>query len=176
MKNRNRGGPVRESGRVPGNDRERGEPNGLDASVVQLVLKEMKELIRSLEGTTTTQVRMKAGGLEIEVERQHGTLAPAGGVPGGITEAAPTEGLMPVLSPLVGTFYRAPSPGAKRFVEIGDTVEPGQQIAIVEAMKVMNEVTSAYRGVVVEVLVEDAQPVHYEQRLMVIDTRGGGQG
>jgi len=147
----------------------------LDASAVQLVLKEMKDLIRSLEGTTTTQVRVKAGGLEIEVERQHGTLAPAGAM-GGMAEPAPTAGVMPVLSPLVGTFYRAASPAAKPFVEVGDTVEPGQQIGIVEAMKVMNEVTSAYRGVVVEILVENGQPVHYEQRLMMIDTQGGGQG
>jgi acetyl-CoA carboxylase biotin carboxyl carrier protein len=163
-----------ESATLPENDRERDQRKELDASAVQRVFKEMKDLVRSLEGTATTRVSVRAGGLEIEVERQHATPLAAGVAPGR-TESVSADGvpLMPVLAPLVGVFYRASSPGAKPFVEVGDTVEPGQQIGIVEAMKVMNEITSAYRGVVTEILVANGESVQYEQRLMLIDTQGG---
>jgi acetyl-CoA carboxylase biotin carboxyl carrier protein len=80
---------------------------------------------------------------------------------------------MPVVSPLVGVFYTAASPGAKAFVQVGDRVERGQVVGIVEAMKVMNEVASDYRGVVKEILVSNGDAVQYEARLMLIDTSGG---
>jgi acetyl-CoA carboxylase biotin carboxyl carrier protein len=83
-------------------------------------------------------------------------------------------GLVPIVSPLVGVFFRATSPGAKPLVQVGDTVERGQKVGIVEAMKVMNDVTSDCRGVVTEILVEDATPVIYEQRLMLVDSAGSG--
>jgi acetyl-CoA carboxylase biotin carboxyl carrier protein len=150
-----------------------------DASTVQLVLKETKELIRSLEGTTTRRVKVRAAGLDIEVERQEATVVagPAGhaavaGAPAPPAAAAP--GRMPVVAPLVGVFYRAPNPGAKPFVEVGDTVERGQKVGIVEAMKMMNEVTSDYRGQVAEILVANGETVQYEQTLMLIDVTGGG--
>ncbi|MEV4800519.1 biotin/lipoyl-containing protein [Nonomuraea sp. NPDC049421] len=74
-----------------------------------------------------------------------------------------------VRAELVGTFYRRPEPGAKPFVEVGDLVEPGQQVAIVEAMKLMNPVTADVGGRVSHVLVDDAQSVEYDQPLIVID-------
>jgi acetyl-CoA carboxylase biotin carboxyl carrier protein len=73
-----------------------------------------------------------------------------------------------VVAPIVGVFYRSGSPGAKPFVEVGDTVERGQVVGIVEAMKVMNEVQSDFRGVVEEILVENGEAVQYEQRLMTL--------
>lgn len=73
-----------------------------------------------------------------------------------------------VTSPMVGTFYRAPSPGAAEFVKIGDTVKEGQTLCIIEAMKLMNEIESDKDGVVKEVLVENGQAVEYGQPLFVI--------
>ncbi|QGZ62355.1 acetyl-CoA carboxylase biotin carboxyl carrier protein [Paraburkholderia acidisoli] len=73
-----------------------------------------------------------------------------------------------VTSPMVGTFYRAPSPGADPFVQVGDTVKEGQTLCIIEAMKLLNEIESDTAGVVKEVLVENGQAVEYGQPLYVI--------
>lgn len=70
-----------------------------------------------------------------------------------------------IRSPLVGTFYAAPSEDAESFVSVGDTVKKGQTLAIVEAMKLMNEIESEYDGVIEEILVENGQPVEYNQPL-----------
>ncbi|NIL42256.1 acetyl-CoA carboxylase biotin carboxyl carrier protein [Salinispora arenicola] len=74
-----------------------------------------------------------------------------------------------VRSPIVGTFYRAPEPGAAPFVAIGDRVHPGQVVGIVEAMKLMNEVTADRAGRIAEVLADDGQPVEYDQPLLAVD-------
>ncbi len=73
-----------------------------------------------------------------------------------------------VRAPIVGTFYRAPAPDADPFVEVGDRVKPGDVLCIIEAMKLMNEIESEVAGVVKEILVENAQPVEYDQPLFVI--------
>lgn len=73
-----------------------------------------------------------------------------------------------VRTPLVGTFYRAPEPGARPFVAIGDIVAPGQQVAIVEAMKLMNPIVADRAGRVSEVLVDDGQPVEFDQLLILL--------
>jgi acetyl-CoA carboxylase biotin carboxyl carrier protein len=152
---------------------------GSDADIIRLALKEAKDLAHSLEGTATRHVLVKAGELQIEIEREAGAVAP---IPGAGTDVSPRSsqapglatGVVPIMSPLVGVFYRASSPGAKPLVQVGDTVERGQKIGIVEAMKVMNDVTSDCRGVIIEILAEDATPVIYEQRLMLVDTAGSG--
>jgi len=77
-----------------------------------------------------------------------------------------------VKSPMVGTYYGAPEPGAKPYVSIGDRVQKGQTLCIIEAMKIMNEIESEYTGVVKEVLATDAQPVEYGQALFRIDPNG----
>lgn len=74
----------------------------------------------------------------------------------------------PLTSPMVGTFYRAPSPGAKPFVEVGDTVKKGQTVCIIEAMKLLNEVEAETDGVVKEICVGNGQPVEYGQNLLII--------
>ncbi|MBN1446430.1 MAG: acetyl-CoA carboxylase biotin carboxyl carrier protein [Bacteroidetes bacterium] len=74
-----------------------------------------------------------------------------------------------VRSPIVGTFYRAPSPDAEPFVQVGDTVTAGQTICIIEAMKIMNEIEADASGKILKILVENAQPVEYNQPLFVID-------
>ena len=75
----------------------------------------------------------------------------------------------PVLSPMVGTFSSAPSPGAKPFAQVGDSVTVGQTVCIIEAMKLMNEIESEASGKVIQILVEDGQPVEYGQVLMYVD-------
>ncbi|HEY3043421.1 MAG TPA: acetyl-CoA carboxylase biotin carboxyl carrier protein [Vicinamibacterales bacterium] len=76
-----------------------------------------------------------------------------------------------VKSPIVGTFYRSPEPGAPSFVEIGTSVKKGQVLCIIEAMKLMNEIDSEYDGEIVNVYVESGQPVQYGERLFAIRTR-----
>ena len=83
--------------------------------------------------------------------------------------AAPVDTGHKVTSPMVGTFYRAPSPGASNFVEIGSTVKEGQTICIIEAMKLLNEIECDKSGVVKAILVENGQPVEFGQALFVIE-------
>ncbi|MCI5896575.1 MAG: acetyl-CoA carboxylase biotin carboxyl carrier protein [Candidatus Aphodousia sp.] len=74
----------------------------------------------------------------------------------------------PVTSPMVGTFYRAPNPGAEPFVKVGDRVEIGQTLGIIEAMKLLNEIEAETAGVIKEICVENAQPVEFGQPLFII--------
>ena len=83
-------------------------------------------------------------------------------------EAAPAAEGHVLKSPMVGTFYRAPSPGAKPFVEVGDTVKAGQTVCIIEAMKLLNEIEADKDGVVKSILAENGQPVEYGEPLLVI--------
>jgi acetyl-CoA carboxylase biotin carboxyl carrier protein len=83
-----------------------------------------------------------------------------------------TPKLLEVRSPMVGTFYRSPEPGAKPYVSEGQRIEKGQILCIIEAMKIMNEIESEYAGVVRGVAVEDTQPVEYGQVLFRIDPNG----
>jgi acetyl-CoA carboxylase biotin carboxyl carrier protein len=102
---------------------------------------------------------------------------PAAGAPPGGTAgeaAAPAreeDGLQTVKSPIVGTFYESPSPGAPPFVKIGDQVEVGQVLCIIEAMKLMNEIESEHGGEIVKRLVQNGQPVEYGQPLFAIRPR-----
>ena len=81
----------------------------------------------------------------------------------------PAENAAVIASPMVGTFYRAPAPDADPYVEVGDMVEVGQTVCIIEAMKLMNEIESDFRGRVVKILVENAQPVEFGQKLFLIE-------
>jgi len=102
---------------------------------------------------------------------------PAGyaGAPAAAAVASPAVAAEPVVtghavkSPMVGTFYRAPSPGASNFIEIGSTVKEGDTLCIIEAMKLLNEIEADRAGVVKEILVDNGQPVEYGQPLFVIE-------
>ncbi|MFT4070279.1 acetyl-CoA carboxylase biotin carboxyl carrier protein, partial [Paraburkholderia sp.] len=94
--------------------------------------------------------------------------APAGAASAPAAPAAAAPQGHVVTSPMVGTFYRAPSPGADPFVQVGDTVKEGQTICIIEAMKLLNEIESDKSGVVKEILVENGQAVEYGQPLFVV--------
>jgi len=98
--------------------------------------------------------------------------APVHEEPSGATEP-PQNDVIRVESPMVGTFYRAPEPDADPFVEVGDTVEPGQTLCILEAMKLMNEVKAESEGVVRSVCVENAAAVQYGDLLFELDPLNG---
>ena len=104
-----------------------------------------------------------------------GRATPAEGI-AAIAEAPPAappkSTLLEVKSPMVGTFYSAPEPGAKPFAGVGTRVSKGQVLCIIEAMKIMNEIESEFEGIVKEVLVQDTQPVEYGQVLFRIDPNG----
>jgi acetyl-CoA carboxylase biotin carboxyl carrier protein len=146
---------------------------------IQQVVKETRELISILEKTSVSRVSLAAGDFKIEIERAFSTgeaaLLPASApaVAGSAATAAvprAVETRHVVLAPLVGIFYRSSNPGAKPFVEVGTRVQRGQGLGIIEAMKLMNEVAAEVAGVVVEILVENAQAVQFEQPLFIIDT------
>jgi len=80
----------------------------------------------------------------------------------------PDQDLVAIRSPMVGTFYKSPAPDAASFADVGDTVKAGQVVCIIEAMKLMNEIESEVEGTVVKVLVENAQPVQYDQTLFLV--------
>jgi acetyl-CoA carboxylase biotin carboxyl carrier protein len=99
---------------------------------------------------------------------------PAALPPSAVEPAPPGDGdieLAVVKSPIVGTFFRSSEPGAASFVEVGSTVKKGQVLCIIEAMKLMNEIDSEYEGEIVNVYVENGQPVQYGERLFAIRTR-----
>ena len=96
---------------------------------------------------------------------------PAAAAPAGEAAADTEIELAVVKSPIVGTFYRSSEPGAPAFVDIGSTVKKGQVLCIIEAMKLMNEIDSEYDGEVMNIYVENGQPVQYGERLFAIRTR-----
>jgi len=102
------------------------------------------------------------------------TAQPGGTVSPGDSSASPIEkpsaNQLEIRSPMVGTFYRSPAPDADPYTEIGQRVEVGQTLCIIEAMKLMNEIESEYAGKVVKIMVENAQPVEYNQVLFLIET------
>jgi acetyl-CoA carboxylase biotin carboxyl carrier protein len=153
-----------------------------DGELVRLMWQEARDLIKRLEGSTVRRLSVQAGEYKVEIELggptaplvgAAGTLTLAGerGEPGRAAAVADTR--LPVVAPLVGTFYRSPQPGARVFVEEDDVVEPGQTIGIVEAMKIMNQVASEHRGRVVEIPVKDGEWVEFQQPLMYLEPLEG---
>jgi acetyl-CoA carboxylase biotin carboxyl carrier protein len=102
--------------------------------------------------------------------------APAAAPPAPAAEApkqeSPKSRLLEVKSPMVGTYYSAPEPGAKPYLSVGDRISKGQILCIIEAMKIMNEIESEFDGVVKEILAQNAHPVEYGQVLFRIDPNG----
>jgi len=111
-----------------------------------------------------------AQGVAAYTDGEPGAAAPAS-APAPAAEP-PKSSLLEVKSPMVGTYYKSPEPGAKAYVAVGDRVAKGQIVCIIEAMKIMNEIESEYAGIVREILLDDAQPVEYGQVLFKIDPNG----
>ena len=137
-----------------------------------LPLEEVERLVDLVRESGVGEIRVRQGDVEISVKALP-EAAPAPTVPQGVaaeTEEMSTErdGLHPVRSPLVGTFYRAPAPGEEPYVEVGDRVREGEILCIVEAMKLMNEISADVSGEVVEVLAENAAGVEYDQPLFYL--------
>jgi acetyl-CoA carboxylase biotin carboxyl carrier protein len=101
------------------------------------------------------------------VQQQAPVVSPAEGEK--VATSAKEENLVTIKSPMIGTFYRKPSPDKPLFVEVGDDVQVGKVVCIIEAMKLFNEIESEVSGKVVKILVEDATPVEYDQPLFLVD-------
>ncbi len=146
-------------------------------------IRKVKKLIELLEESNIDELEIKEGEESVRITRNTGVVAapqvmaapvaaPAAVAP---TSAPAAESAAPatpaghsVKSPMVGTFYRAPSPEAAAFVEVGQTVKAGDVICIVEAMKMMNQIEADKSGVVEAILVEDGQPLEFDQPMIII--------
>jgi acetyl-CoA carboxylase biotin carboxyl carrier protein len=137
----------------------------------------VKKIIKITEDADISGLAIQQGDFRVEVKREKlATVVAAQPIPA--HHAAPAtpvkgkeeeeEGMVSIVAPMVGTFYRAPSPDSSPYVEVGDRVEPGKTVCIIEAMKLFNEIESEIRGEVVKILVEDGQPVEYGQKLYQI--------
>ena len=143
-------------------------------------LEEIKDIISFLKDTDVTELNIEREGFKIRIKRGYiyGPIeiskalksAEESVKPHYMTEIQKEEELLhTVTSPLVGTFYRASSPDAPPFVEVGSKVEKGQVLCIIEAMKIMNEIESDVDGIIVKILVENGQPVEYGEPLFLIE-------
>ncbi|MEK6716047.1 MAG: acetyl-CoA carboxylase biotin carboxyl carrier protein [candidate division NC10 bacterium] len=141
-------------------------------------LKELKALLRLMEGNDVEELEVEEGGRRIRIRRRSAqALIPQAAmlpVPQATVQAAgapaqDTAGLIPVESPMVGTFYRAPAPGAEPYVKEGDIVQKGTTVCIIEAMKLMNEIEAEVKGRVARILVENGQPVEFGQTLFLLE-------
>jgi acetyl-CoA carboxylase biotin carboxyl carrier protein len=139
-----------------------------ESGIAELEITEGEERVRIARGGAVSVTPLAAGVLPVAAIPAGAAVPPpaAPAESGAAADAAP-EGHV-VKSPMVGTFYRAPSPDAKPFVEVGGTVKAGETICVLEAMKLMNEIEADASGTVKAILVENGQPVEYGQALFII--------
>ncbi len=135
-----------------------------------LPLDQVERVVELLRESGVGEIRVRRGETEISVKAMPEAMPaapqrPVGTAPEPAEVDPETNGMHAVRSPLVGTFYRAPAPGEGSYVEVGDTVEAGQVLCIVEAMKMMNEIVADVSGEVIEVLAENSGGVEYDQPL-----------
>lgn len=143
----------------------------------------LRQLITLLEESSLAEIEVEEGGFRArlkkpgEVVQMHAPLAaptpvpelaPAAPAPATPDTAAPEDTLVTIDSPMVGVFYASPAPGESAYVRTGDIVEEGQTVCIVEAMKLMNEVSAKYRARIERVLVENGEPVEFGQALFAV--------
>jgi acetyl-CoA carboxylase biotin carboxyl carrier protein len=157
----------------PGNGAKGGESQGamrIDAKLVQ-------ELAELLTANGLTEIEVADGERRIRVGRGAAPAASAAPAPAAPSASAPAPASAPaeevilgetVKSPIVGTAFLSPEPGARPFVQVGDAVKAGETLLIIEAMKVMDPITAPGGGIVKKILVADAQPVEFDQPLVVI--------
>ena len=146
-------------------------------------LKEIQTLIKFISSSLVDEVSIEQKDFKINIKRNLPPVAaPIAAAPQQITvsapapaaalppvEAAPVTNTIELKSPMIGTFYRKSSPDKPVFVEVGDIIEKGQVICIIEAMKLFNEIEAEASGKVVKILVYDSQPVEYDQPLLLIE-------
>jgi len=165
---------------------------------VEFSIEQLRELVTILNQTDITELTLESGDLRLSIRKSENrvvsSVMPSAPLPISpipttaidsapqniatqnpvaytptIADALPAKKLVDIISPMVGTFYRSPSPDDAPFIEIGDTVKKGGTVCIIEAMKLMNEIESEATGKIVEILVENTQPVEYGQVLMRIE-------
>ena len=140
-----------------------------ESNVEELEIKEGEESVRISRGSKTTVVQAAPVAAPVSAAPVPQAAPVAAPVPSAQEPAAaPVASGHNVKSPMVGTFYRSPSPGSAAFVEVGQSVKAGEVICIVEAMKMMNQIEADKAGVVEAILVEDGEPVEFDQALIVI--------
>ncbi|WP_456323808.1 acetyl-CoA carboxylase biotin carboxyl carrier protein [Hydrogenimonas sp.] len=150
-------------------------------------LKEIKDLIKLFNTSELSKLKLQEGEFALTLEKggesgHAATQAPAAAAPApaATSSAAPqpaaveSEKKIPdnavyITSPMVGTFYRSPSPDSPPFVNVGDTVKKGQPLCIIEAMKIMNEIEAEFDCKILDILVEDGQPVEYDMPLFLVE-------
>lgn len=152
-------------------------------------LRKIKTLIDLVEQSGISELEVREGEESVRISRQSAApvqyvaaaapqpaaaaaapaAATAAASPGAAPAAPKAETRHVVKAPMVGTFYRAPSPGAKPFVEVGQTVKAGQVLCIIEAMKMLNQIEADKAGVIVEIVAENEKPVEFDQPLFVIE-------
>lgn len=145
-------------------------------------IRKIKKLIDLVEASSITEIEIRSGEELVRINRYpagspppltshaYSVSSPSTPTPTAVITSPPDESSDHiVLSPMVGTFYRSPSPSSKSFVEVGQRVDVGDTLCIIEAMKMLNQIESDYAGNIKTILVENGQPVEYGQPLFVID-------
>ena len=144
-------------------------------------LKEIKEMINLMNEHSLMELEVEKEGMRIKLKKTgagDGQVTPfiiekqsktATETATELTSAGPSKTLAEIKSPMVGTFYRAPNPEAPPYVDIGQVIEPGQVICIIEAMKLMNEIKAEIKGRLSEILVDNAEPVEFGQPLFLLE-------
>jgi acetyl-CoA carboxylase biotin carboxyl carrier protein len=151
-------------------------------------LKEIKEILALMNENNLDEIEIERDGLKLKLKKSSGSgtvvagthyaveslpapkAAPAASATASSGTADTSKNSKDIKSPMVGTFYRSPSPEAEPFIEVGQTVEIGQVVCIVEAMKLMNEIKSEVRGKIIEVAVQNAEPVEFGQTLFIVES------
>ena len=149
-----------------------------------MYIKEIKDMINLMNENGLTELEIEKEGVRIRLKKGAGGIyekavefvsAAGAQIPGQEKppsprgEEKPKANTVEIKAPMVGTFYRSPSPEAPSYVNTGDTIEPGQVICIIEAMKLMNEIKSEVNGKIVDIQVDNAEPVEFGQILFVIE-------
>ena len=156
-------------------------------------IKQVQELVKIINKTNIAEISIEEEGLKITIKQKEDAApvtyapqqylqpapmmsaapaAPAAPAPVKPAEAPapkPADNLLTIKSPMIGTFYRSPSPDKPVFVNAGDEIDNGKVVCIIEAMKLFNEIESEVKGKIVKILVEDASPVEYDQPLFLVD-------
>lgn len=155
------------------------------ASVAGFELDDLRHLIDLVQDTGIGEIELNSNGRSVRISATPsggGTWVASAAAPGRAAAAAgpapvlapapaaePVSNQKAVTSPMVGTFYRSPAPDADPFVEVGDIIEIGQTVCIIEAMKLMNEIEAEVKGRVVQILVDNAQAVEFGQKLFLVE-------
>lgn len=146
-------------------------------------IKEIKEMLNLMNENNLVELEIEKDGMRIRLKKansasqdyngpvviEHGKIVSSGLRQSGDAVKEKVSNTLEIKAPMVGTFYRAPAPEAPPYVEVGQIIEAGQVVCIIEAMKLMNEIKSEVKGKLVEVLVESTEPVEFGQSMFIIE-------